>query len=287
MHRGSPTAITEHMHLELYRRFVDLRAAADAVGQLMPYNWTAMPDRLNAAWMVYSAMLDDFARELANSINAFTLNVRRLSAWETLMTSLGEEEKAEALHEFIEPIATLCLLTPYAIRSRLLFATAHLCHQVNLVRETDWPEASLPVDDKIWMDSADRQGARWRKYNRLKTRIEAIGGKRLGQATANFRNAFAHRFSPRVGTGITNFATRHFDPAAGKACYSFGGTEPLDLKELTALLVAELDRCYAAFAAFQALVGDQAAYVTEKNSEMLATIDRDPAAGPGVETGSA
>jgi hypothetical protein len=275
------------MHLELYRRFVDLRAPADAVGKLTPYNWTAMPERLYAAWMAYSAMLDDFARELANSVNAFTLNVRRLSAWETLMASLGGEEKAEALHEFIEPIATLCLLTPYVIRSRLLFATAQLCHQVNLLRETDWPEASLPVDDEIWMDSADRQGAQWRKYNRLKTRIEAIGGNRLRQATADFRNAYTHRFSPRVGVGITNFATRHFDPATGKACYSFGGTEPLDLKELTALLVAELDRCYAAFAAFQALVGEQVAYVTEKNAEMLATIDRGPAAGPAAETGSA
>jgi hypothetical protein len=220
-------------------------------------------------------------------MNAFTLNVRRLSAWETLMTSLGEEEQAEALHEFIEPIATLCLLTPYAIRSRLLFATAHLCHQVNLTREADWPEASLPMDDKIWMDSADRQGARWQKYNQLKTRIEAIGGNRLRQATADFRNAFTHRFSPRVATGITNFAVRHFDPATGKACYSFGGTEPLDLKELTALLVAELAHCYAAFAAFQALVGEQVAYVTEKNAEVLADIDRSPAAGPTAETDSA
>lgn len=275
------------MHLELYGRFVEVRAAADAVGQLMPYKWTAMPKQLDAAWMAYSAMLDDFARELANAINAFTLNVRRLSAWETLMTSLGEQEKAEALHEFIEPVATLCLLLPYVIRSRLLFATAHLCHQVNLVRETDWPEASLSMDDKIWMDSADQQGARWRKYNRLKTRIEAIGGKQLGQATADFRNAFTHRFSPRVGTGITNFATRHFDPTTGKACYSFGGTEPLDLKKLTALLVVELDRCYVAFFAFQALVSDQAAYVTEKSSEMLATIDRDPAAAQGLGNGSA
>ena len=65
------------------------------------------------------------------------------------------------------------------------------------------------------------------------------------------------------------------------------GPKPLDLKELTALLVAELDRCYAAFAAFQALVGEQVAYVTEKNAEMLATIDRGSAAGPAAEPGSA
>ena len=273
-----------YMHLELYRRFVDLRATADTVGKLMPYDWTAMPKQLNPMWMVYSEMLDDFARELANSINAFTLNVRRLSAWETLMTSLDEEEKGEVLHEFIEPSATLCLLTPYVLRSRLVFATAHLCHQVNLTREANWPESSLPMDDKIWMDSADRQGARWRKYNRLKTCIEAIGGRQLRQATADFRNTFTHRFSPRVGTGTTNFVTRHFDSATGKAHYSFGGTEPLDVKRLTALLVAGLDRCYAAFAAFRALVCEQVAYVIEKNAEMVATIDRGLDIGPAPET---
>lgn len=266
------------MHVELYRRFTEARPATEGIGRIMPYNWTGMPERLFGAWMAYSSMLDDFAREIANAMNAFTINVRRLHAWSTVLEALGEDERGEALHEFIEPIATLCLLTPYVVRSRLIFATAHLCHQVNKVREVDWPEASLPVDDQIWMDSADRQGAPWRRYNRLKTRIEAIGGQRLRNATADFRNAFTHRFSPRVGTGITNFATRHFDPASGQAYYGFGGTEPLEVADLTALLDAELDRCYAAFTAFQALVAEQVAYVTAKNAEMLAEIDAQSAA---------
>lgn len=150
---------------------------------------------------------------------------------------------------------------------------------MNLIREAGWLESSLPVDDEIWMDSADRQGAPWRRYNRLKTRIEAIGGQRLRNATADFRNAFTHRFSPRVETGITNFATRHFDPATGSTYYSFGGTEPLGVKDLTVLLDAELDRCYAAFAAFQALVAEQVAFVTAKNTEMLTEMDAQSAAG--------
>jgi hypothetical protein len=267
------------MHVDLYRRFTEARPATESIGRIMPYNWTGMAQRLAGAWMAYSSMLDDFAREVANAINAFTINVRRLYAWAAVLDALGEDERAEAIHEFVDPIATLCLLTPYAVRSRLIFATAHLCHQVNLIRETRWVESSLPVDDEIWMDSADRQGAPWRRYNRLKTRIEAIGGQSLRKATADFRNAFTHRFSPRVETGITNFATRHFDPATGRAYYSFGGTEPLGVKDLTVLLSAELDRCYSAFAAFQALVAEQVAFVTAKNAEMLADMDAQSAAG--------
>ena len=198
---GHPPLSLHTCILELYRRFVELRATANSVGKLTPYNWTAMPERAStSAWMAsFGDDATSSARELAKSMTASTLNVRRLSAWENLMTSLGEEEKAEALHEFIEPIATLCLLTPYVIRSRLLFATAHLCHQVNLARETDWPEASLPVDGEIWMDSADRQGAPWRKYNRLKTRIEAISGTRQRhghrRCPERFTQPAAHRAS--------------------------------------------------------------------------------------------
>ena len=257
--------MNDGMHLELYRRFTEARPEFDTVGKIMPYEWTKLPDPLEAIWMAYSFMLDDFARELANAMNGFTLNVRRLCTWESLMASLDEKEQAEALHEFIEPIVTLCLLTPYMIKSRLLFATAHLCHQVNLQREAGWPEGLLPVDDAIWMGSADQQGAPWRRYTRLKTRIEAIGGNKLRKATADFRNAFTHRFSPRVGTGITNFVTRNLDPATGRVVYAFGGTDPLELKDVSAQLVAELAKGYAAFAALQALVEDQETYVAAEN----------------------
>ena len=258
------------LHVDLYRRFTEARPATESIGRIMPYDWTAMPERMAAAWMAYSSMLDDFAREVANAINALTINVRRLHAWGAVLKTLDQDERAEAIHEFVDPIATLCLLTPYAVRSRLIFATAHLCHQVNLYRETGWPESSLPQDDEIWMDSADRQGAPWgRRYNKIKTRIEAIGGRRLRNATADFRNAFSHRFSPRVETGITNFATRYFDPATGRASYGFGGTEPLGVDDLTVLLDAELEYCYAAFTAFQALVAEQVTFVTARNTEML------------------
>lgn len=109
------------MHADLYRRFVEARATSTAVGRMMPYDWLELPPRRHGMWMVYFSMLDDYAREIANAINAFTSNVRRLSVWTGLLATFDEKERSETLHEFVDPMATLCLLTPYC---------RHLCGSI-------------------------------------------------------------------------------------------------------------------------------------------------------------
>jgi hypothetical protein len=260
------------IHLELYRRYAERRPSAEDLGKIMPYGWTNLPDPLFMTWMVYSHMLDDFSRELANAINAFTHNVRKLMTWDALYPEFNEDEQHVAMHEFIDPVATLCLLTPYVIRSRFIYATAHLCHQVNLIREDAWQETSLPVDNDIYFDSADQQGTPWKEYRRLKLRIEAIGGKALQKATAEFRNAFTHRFPPRVGIGFTNFITRRVDPGTGQVSYAFGGAKPLALGDIIVLLIAEMEKNYGAFEAFQKLVAAHEAYIFPHNETALAKI---------------
>ncbi|MEP9404641.1 hypothetical protein ABLE43_22870 [Sphingomonas sp. VNH70] len=49
--------------------------------------------------------------------------------------------------------------------------------------------------------------------------------------------------------------------------YGFGGTLPLDLSEIIALLVAEAEKAYAVFDRFQDLVAEQTSYVTERQAE--------------------
>lgn len=64
-----------------------------------------MAERLAGVWMAYSLMLDDFAREVTNAMNASTINVRRLHAWAAVLDTLAKDERAESIHEFIDPIA--------------------------------------------------------------------------------------------------------------------------------------------------------------------------------------
>lgn len=270
------------MHLDLYSRYLDKRPSTLGVGKLMPYEWTGLPDTLSATWMAYSFMLDDFARELANAINAFTNNVRKLHTWGSLFPEFNAKQRQEVMLEFVEPTATLCLLAPYMIRSRFLYATAHLCHQINLVRDDTWSESSLPIDSDIYMDIADRQGGPWKKYGPLKLRLESIAGKALQKATADFRNAFNHRFSARIETGITNSVSRRLHPTTGKVRYEFGGTEPLALVDVLALMTSELEKIYRAYEAFQKLIKAHEAFILPHNEATLADI-RAAGAYPAVE----
>ena len=255
------------MSIELYRKFTEHLPSTESIGEIVPYRWWEIQGTLCASRMPYVEMLQDFGYGLANSINGFTLGVRRVKAWQQVFSALEtEEEQHSLIQEFIDAPMTLALLTPYVLRSRFLFASAHLCHQLNLRRGVNWSEEKLPSDDEIYFNTADVQGRPWARYAGLKLSLEKLGNKEFQGATQDFRNAFSHRFSPRVGFGITNFVSRQKDPKSGAMFYSFGGTLPFDLEHTIELLVVELGKCYAAYSSFRALAGEHTAYILEADA---------------------
>src|SRR5690349_16777060 len=66
-----------------YRHELALLHAAPIDGQYLPYpeEWTRSPKSVAPAWLPYSLMLEEFAREIANSVNDLTNHVDRLRAW--------------------------------------------------------------------------------------------------------------------------------------------------------------------------------------------------------------
>lgn len=249
------------MSISTYQAFQEALAQTPRDGRLMPYRWHKLPDPLGARWIAYSQMLGEFASELANTINHFTHHVHHLQAWAAVVEPMSSQEKLQATHEFIDSLATISVNLPYVIRSRFIFATAHLCHQANRTRiGVAWKD-DLELDGAIYMDEADRCGAGWRAYNRLKLRLEAIAGKAFRSATHDFRNAYNHRFSPRFVVGITDVVKRKVDKKTGTVSYVFGGLEPLDLRTVAGLLANQRDRCYRAFEAFQTLVNEHASEI--------------------------
>lgn len=231
----------------------------------MPYGWSDLPNPLNATWMAYSQMLGEFSAELANTINAFSHDVHRLQAWADVVRTLPNRQKLEATHQFIDTLATNAVNLPYVVRSRFAFATAHLCHQANMIKDFGGWKDDLPLDGQIWLNTADIYGDGWDGYVPLKLALEALGGKAFKDATGDFRNAYNHRFSPRFVIGMTGLVSRLVDRDTGQVSYGFGGREPLDLGEIADLLAVERDRCYVAFAAFQALVGEHEAAIKREN----------------------
>jgi hypothetical protein len=202
-------------------------------------------------------MFREFSREVANEINAFTQNIQNLSAWAVVTAPLSDEEKLDIGMELINTLGIQSLGAPYALRSRFIFATAHLSHQANRTKlQKGWVD-DLPMDTEIFMEEADKYGAGWKRYGRLKLRLEGICGSSFREKTGDFRNAYNHRFSGRLMVGNTGSVQRVVEEGSGKIYYVVRDDPPLQLDDVVKILTGERDRIYAAFAAFQNLVREQ------------------------------
>jgi hypothetical protein len=266
---------------KLVKFYEAYRAAIDATpvgGKFMPYRWWKLPSSLNAAWMAYSQMLEEYATELANIINDLTNHAHRLRAWDSVLDGLDEQDKDEASHEFIDILATVALGQPYAIKSRFAVAVGHLSHQANqAVDGHDWKD-EFP-DKNLYLNDIEPYASRWKKYRAFKLKLEPLAGKKFKEASCDFRNQYNHGFSSRVVVGIT--ATVKREVIGGRVRYAFGGTEPLSIAEVANLLARERDHCYRAFEEFQALIEEQIAAIVAVETGGTATSGgraTDPAA---------
>jgi hypothetical protein len=207
--------------------------------------------------MAYSLMFRDFSYELANEINAFTCDIQSLSAWAIVTAGLSDVQKMSVGLEFVNNLGTKLLCAPYMLRSRFIFATAHLSHQANRAKHSVAWSDDLPMDGEIYMQEADKYGAKWRRYKTFKRRLETIGGRSFQEKTYDFRNVYNHRFSPRFMFGHTQLVKRVVDKKSSKVTYCIGEIPPLQLDEMAKILVGERGRVYATFEAFQDLVREQ------------------------------
>lgn len=250
-------------------------------GEFMKYRWWTLPDPLNAEWMAYSQMLGEYATELANIINALTSHVHRLRAWNTVLAGLEDADKYEVCYEFIDTLGTVGLGLPYAIKSRFTFAVGHLSHQANQAADgRDWKD-EFP-DKNLYLNDIDPYASQWKKYRAFKLKLEPLAGNNFKQASDDFRNTYNHGFSSRLVVGMT--ATVKREVIGGRVRYAFGGNDPLTVAEVADLLTIERDKCYRAFAAFQALIEEQiAAIVAVEGCGQAASGGRAP--DPSIDCG--
>jgi hypothetical protein len=243
------------MNIELYRRYLVAFEATPWDGQMMPYHWGQLPKSLHFRWAAYSMMFDEFSAEISNGVNQLSGYVHRLKAWSAVISSMKDEQEVmDATHEFIEPISTVSLTLPYVIRSRFIFAIAHLCHQANRSLEGAAWKDDLPLDYEILFPVADACGRNWPSYAACRRLLERINDKKFQKDTHDFRHAYNHRFSPHVVVGMSQIVTRQVDPDSKRVGYAFGGIPPLKLDFVADLLTEQCKRCYAAHGAFQKLV---------------------------------
>lgn len=244
----------------LYQSYREALDQGPHDGRMMDYRWWVLPDRLDGSWIIYSQMLEEFATELANAINDLTHCVDRLAAWAKVVAPLGDEDRHEATHEFIDQLGTVALGLPYAIKSRFTFAAGHLCHQANRTNEQVPWEDNFP-EKNLYLNDIDPFCRSWRRFRAFKLSVERIAARTFKDATDDYRNRYNHGFASRLLLGFTGLVTREVNN--GRVSYAIGGRPPLDLDSMADVLRGERDQCYAAFSRFQLLVAEQIAAIEE------------------------
>jgi len=228
------------------------------------YDWYELPESIPFEGLAFSQMLKEYSMELSNSINELLRYIYSLTAWEKVIKNKSQNEIHRIIVNFINPVATISLNLPYIIRSRFVYSIAHLCHQANRQKQTNWID-DLPLDDEIYFREADKYGTTWKNYKKLKKSLEQISNKKYQTATFDFRNKYNHRYSPRIEIGLTGLVTRNVGKN-GKVCYSFGSTNPLKLEYIIPILMDQLEKCMKAHNNYKDLVKEQIAEITSANT---------------------
>lgn len=260
------------MTIEMYRKYRRILKNIPINGKFVKYDWGDLPNPIYISWMPYSQMFDEFSRELANALNTLTRYTHQLTAWRDLLESEDVQTQFSAAVDFIDPIAVVAINLPYVIRSRFIFAAAHLCHQANHAKQGNTWKDDFPLDSEVWFDSADKYGKEWKQYKKFKNRLEKVSAKDYREGTHDFRHAYNHRFSARIVLGISQIVTRRVDESSGGVTYGFGGIQPITLPRLISLLEKQCQHCYLAFDAFEKLIREQEAAIRTHNSAALEAI---------------
>lgn len=251
------------MSVELYEKYAAALDAARWDCEFVEYDWNPLPRRLHATWLPYGMMLEEFSREIANSLNDLINYTRRLRAWSAVVAPMSDQEKLDTVHDFIDPVAIVSLNLPAVIRARFAFAAAHLCHQANRALDGSAWTDNLRMDHQIELKDATMHGARWSSYDPFRLHVESISDQDYRDATHDFRNAYNHRLSPRVVIGLTQAVTRTVNPKNKTVSYAFGALPALALDHVADLLAAQCKRGRLAFEAFQGLVREHEKSIVE------------------------
>ncbi|WP_313299914.1 hypothetical protein [Diaphorobacter sp.] len=260
------------MSVEIYKKFLDALENIQTKTKYVPYDWDEIPRNLHFCWAAYSQMLDEFSREISNILNGLTRYTRQLAAWSVVAEGMDENEFVDVIVEFVEPLATLALNMPHVINSRFLFAAAHLCHQASQAKEGEKWVDQFPMDSEVYKGVADKYGANWHSYQRLKLAMEKIANRKYRTDTQDFRNSYNHRFSVPIGIGISLVVTRTESSTTGGVSYGFGERDSLKLPHIVSLLEDQCQKCYSAFECFQNLVREHGLAIAPHNRVALGRL---------------
>lgn len=249
-----------------------------------PFPFDACPLVKQVTWrtspLFADFLVDGELRELTNTLNEWRGALRRWYVWLSVLDGFSAEDAWDLQWEFVESTAFQCLFYPSAARDRFTFVATNALHQVRMASDAAYPDR-LISDPKPGKE--DKPG--FQPRSKSESQLEEIASPLEGGAafvaavraldeddylelTKNFRNLASHAIAPRLTVGHTNMVVRRVVPATtlvqqangtykdepvpGKqhVSYGFGGTEPLQMREVFAGNLAEFQKAADCFNAY-------------------------------------
>ncbi len=273
--------------LQLYR--AAFSAYLDALAPLRPTGDRPLPYDLvetvtTVRWHmpILDALIAGDIRESLNDIHQWQSQLISLQAWVAVVSS-GQFEDDDAWtlrRDWVEPLATWCLLQPAATRDRLGNLATNVVHHGRVSTDSTYPDRLEGDDTNRFLNRPARErqlrriGENAKALPAFLDRLLALDGKTFKRETFNFRNRASHSIAPRLEQGFTQMVTRIvgpfetlvpqsggtfelvLDPKRLAVYYGFGGTPPLALDVAATLVADEYKKARAAVEAYLDLVRD-------------------------------
>jgi hypothetical protein len=131
--------------LNLYAKFQLQRRLLGELYPLVRHDDSFLESRRydGPASMMAGIMAQGHILSAVNTLNRFSYDLHSLTAWSKVFEPATEGEKMQALYEFVSPIASHSLSTPYSFKQMLVRSVCQISHQTNRFFINDWNECSL------------------------------------------------------------------------------------------------------------------------------------------------
>lgn len=254
---------------------------AGGAGALAPYDHIETRSSLHISYMPYYSTLEDHLSALANEINSFGYHVGQIEAWAGVLPNYEIVDQLSLLMEFVEPVATTAVGAPYALRSRFIYSTSHLCHQANRFVRSDWSESALPDDSSINYKTMLAVGNGWSRFEAFREALDGIFDAAYESETGGFRHKYQHRLPPRFQHGHTQRVSRQRDNGSDRVSYGFGYASPIQFDELAPKLRARHERALQTFLLYSELIREHISRI-HRSSRVHAEQSQDDVVGKKV-----
>jgi hypothetical protein len=275
--RMEPT-VEETVLADAYGQFLEARKILPCpAGYPIDYGLVKQVEEHDwGAFIVFQIESD--LRETINLLNAWRRHLHDWEIWIGVVDVFAENDAWTIRDHFIEPLAFYCMMQPSAIRDLLATVATHAIHHANRQTSRDYPDkltqddSPRPLSKRKKESQVSKIGTNWRGTRQFMCDLAAIDSKEYRTFTRNFRNLASHAIAPKFKFGYTNVVTRSIvstdslvpqtdgtyspvaDPTKKCVAYGFGGTPPLDLREVMTANKGEYTFAAAAFNSHQALL---------------------------------